>query len=116
MDIDECGSFGFEVHDGTVTTALGLMACQLSAPAFDLVQPACRCRCDMHEPVRTARQPFLDPLRFVGGVIVHDDGNVSPLGDPAVEFLEKGEKFRRAVAFVKLPDNRTGGDVESGKF
>ena len=60
----------------------------------------------MHEPVWTARQPCLDPLRFVGGVVVHDDVHVSPIGHPTVEFLETVEEFRRAVAFVALSSLR----------
>ncbi len=65
--------------------------------------------------MRAARQPSLDPRRLVGGIIVHDDMYVGACGHVPVDLFEKVQKLGRAVAFVALADDGTGGDIQRGE-
>jgi hypothetical protein len=47
--------------------------------AFDLVDPRCRRRGEVHMPAGPFREPVTDELGFVRSVVVHDDVNVEVL-------------------------------------
>ena len=65
--------------------------------------------------MRTPRQPGLDPRRLVGGVVVHDDVDVQPVRDIAVDHLQEVEELSGPVAPVTLAYDRAGGNVEDGE-
>ena len=69
----------------------------------------------MDLPVRPPRQPGLHRHGLVGRVVVHDDVDVQPLGDAAVDLFEEVEELPRPVATIALADDEAGGDIESGK-
>ena len=52
----------------------------------------------MDVPVRSPRQPSLDRRGLVGGVVVHDDVDVQPLGDAPVDLLQEVEELPGPVA------------------
>ena len=93
-------------------TRLQLLARQLCKPAFDLIEPGRRCRCEVNMPMRVARQPGLDLRRLVRGVVVHHEVYVRSLGHLGVDSLEEVEELGCPVAFVTFSDHRAGGDVE----
>ena len=66
-------------------------------------------------PVRPPCQPGFDCRRLVGGVIVHDDVDVQPFGDRAVDLFQEVEKLPGPVAPVALADDAAGGDIEGGE-
>lgn len=96
-------------------TALQLLARQLCKPAFDLIYPGRRCRCEVNMPMRAARQPGLDLWRLVGGVVVHHEVYVRPLGHLGVDSLEEVEELGGPVPLVTFSDHGAGGDVERGE-
>ena len=51
------------------------------------------------------RQPGLDRGGLVGGVVVHHDVDVQPLGDVSVNHLEDVEELSGPVATVALTDD-----------
>ena len=71
------------------TAALQLLARQFGKPAFDLIDPRRRSRRKVDMPVRPPCQPGFGCRRLVGGVIVHDDVDVQPLGDAPVDLLQE---------------------------
>lgn len=69
----------------------------------------------MDVPVRPPGQPSFDRCGFVGGVVVHDDVDVEPGRNIAVDHLEEVEELPGPVAAITLADDRAGGDVEGGE-
>ena len=91
--IDEGPDVVFELAGRTVHAALQLLARQFGEQAFDLIDPRRRGRRKVGMPVRPPRQPDLHRCGLMGGVVVHDDVDVQPLGDTAVDlFREPGTK------------------------
>ena len=66
----------------------------------------------MDVPVRPPCQPGFHCRRLVGGVIVHDDVDVQPLGDLGVDLFQEVEKLPGPVAPVALADDEAGSDIE----
>ena len=97
---------------GGVHAALQLLARQFGEPAFDLIDPRRRSRRKVDMPVRPPCQPGFHCRRLVGGVIVHDDVDVQPLGDTAVDLFQEVEKLPGPVAPVALADDEAGSDIE----
>src|SRR3981081_2578799 len=89
-----------------------LLAGKLSKPAFDLIDPGCRCWREMHMIVRPPRQPCPDRCRFVSRVIVHDDVDIEILGDLSVELFNEVQKFGGPMPLVAFADDKAGADVE----
>ena len=81
-------------------------------PAFDLIDPGCRCWREMHMIVRPPRQPCPDCCRFVGRLIVHDDVDIEILGDLSVDLFNEVQKFGGPMPLVTFADDKPGGDVE----
>ena len=69
----------------------------------------------MNVVVRPARQPGLDGLGLMGGVVVHDDVDVESVWNAGVDLLEEVQELGRPVALVTLADHKAGGDVEGRK-
>lgn len=113
--VDEGADVGLELAGRAVHATLQLLAGQLGEPAFDLIEPGGGCWREMDVPVRPPSQPRLDRWRLVSGVVVHDDVDVEPVGDIAVDHLEKVEELPGTVAPVALADHGAGGDVERGE-
>ena len=82
--------------------AAQLLAGKLSKPAFDLIDPGCRCWREMHMIVWPPRQPCPDRCRFVGRVIVHDDVDIEILGDLSVDLFNEVQKFWRPDAACSI--------------
>ena len=66
----------------------------------------------MHMPVRPPRQPDLHRCGLMGGVVVHDDVDVQPLGDTAVDIFREVEELLGPVVPVALADDEAGSDIE----
>src|SRR3546814_6275266 len=92
-----------------------LLARQLGEPAFDLVDPGRRSWCEVHMPMRAAGKPCLDLRRLVGGIIVHHEVDVRPLGHLGVDPPEEVEELGRPMALVAFSDHGAGGDIERGE-
>ena len=73
-----------------VVAALQLLARQFGEPAFDLIDPQGRGRCEVNMPVRPSRQPRLDRRSLVGGACSNE-----ARGD-----VERCEQRGRAVTLV----------------
>ena len=67
---DEGCDVGLQLGGGAVHTTLQLLARQFREPAFDLIDPGCRCGREMHMPVRPAGKPGLD-LRGLSNRMTH---------------------------------------------
>ena len=109
---DEGADVGFELAGRGVHAALQLLAHQFGEPAFDLIDPGSGGRREVDVPVRSPRQPSLDRRGLVGGVVVHDDVEVQPLGDAPVDLLQEVEELPGPVASVALADDAARGDIE----
>lgn len=96
-----------------MNAALQLLARQLRKPPFDLIDPGRRCRCEVDTPMRLTREPSLDLRRLVGGIVVHHEVYVRPLGrlqrpcplkDRGIKLAQaKGHKRARVAVARKLP-------------
>ena len=82
MRLDECEDVGFELCSGSMDAALQLLAREFGEPALHLVDPGSRCRREMNVPVRTARQPCLDPRGLIPMFAVDDSRVGVPLRQP----------------------------------
>src|SRR5690606_36676931 len=100
--LDEGRDVGFEFGRGSMDGALQLLARQLCKPTFDLIDPGRRSWCEVNMPMRAARQPGLDLRRLVGGIIVHQEVYVRPLGHLGIDPLQKIEELGCSVACVAL--------------
>ena len=98
-----------------MTTALQLFARQFGEPAFDLIDPGRGGRSEVDVPVLTPRHPGLDRYGLVGGVVVHDDADVQPLGDAPVDLLQEVGELPGPVAPVALADDEASGGIEGGE-
>lgn len=115
MSGDEGGDIGLEFRRGSVDAALQLLARQLGEPAFDLVDPGRRSWREVHMPMRAAGKPSLDLRRLVGGIIVHREVDVRPLGHLGIDPPEEVEELGRPMALVAFSDHGAGGDIEHGE-
>src|SRR3546814_7087110 len=66
-------------------------------------------------PMRAAGKPCLDLRRLVGGIIVHHEVDVRPLGHLGVDPPEEVEELGRPMALVAFSDHGAGGDIERGE-
>lgn len=55
--------------------------------------------------VRAPREPGPDLGSFVSRIIVHDDMDIEPVGNRAIDLLEEVEEVNRAVPFVAFADD-----------
>ena len=111
MCLDESADIGFQFRRGPMDTALQLLARQLCKPSFDLIDPRGRCWGEVNMPMRAARQPGLYFRCLVGGIVVHHEMNIRPLGHLRVDPLEKVEEFGCPVTFLAFANHGTGGDM-----
>ena len=93
MCFEEGPYIGFQFGNRTMSPALYLLPGQLSEPALYLIQPTRGGWREVDLPMWSACQPCFDPRRLVGGVVVHDQMHVPPLGHFPVDLLEEVEEF-----------------------
>jgi len=65
--------------------------------------------------MRPAGEPGLDLGRFVGGIVIHDDMNIEPLGDLRIDLFEEVQELGCPVTFVAFADDEPRGDIECGE-
>lgn len=112
MRLDEGSDVSFEFRSGAMDTELLLLAGQLCKPPFNLIDPGSGSRREVDVPVWAARQPSLNFPRLVGGIVVHHEVDVRPVGHRGVDALEEVEELGRPMVFIALADDGTGGNVE----
>ena len=66
-------------------------------------------------PARPLGEPVADQQRLVGGVVVHDQMDVEPLGHVGFDLVEELAELGGAVACEALADHLPGCDVEGGE-
>ena len=84
-------------------------------PAPDLIGPGSRGRRETDVPTRPPRRPCPDGGGPGGGVVVHDDTDIRPLGDAGTDPLREVREPRGPVAPAALADDEAGGDIERGE-
>ena len=62
--------------------------------------------------MRTTGKPCLDLGRLVGGIVVHDDMDLEPIGNASIDFLEEVQELGRPVSLVALADDEARCDIE----
>lgn len=97
MGFDESVDVGFKFCSGTVHAVLQLFSRQLCELSLDLIDPGRRRWREVNMPVWAAREPGLDPWCIVGGIVVHHQMHVRPIGHFGVDPLQKVEEFGRSV-------------------
>ncbi|ACS60265.1 hypothetical protein Rleg_5443 (plasmid) [Rhizobium leguminosarum bv. trifolii WSM1325] len=114
VSFDEGVDVGFRFCSGTVYAALQLLSRQLREPPFDLIDPGCRCWCEVNMPVWAARESGLDPRRLVGRIVVHHQMHFRPIRHFGIDPLQEIEEFSGQVTLVAMTDYRPSGNVERG--
>src|SRR5512146_1344196 len=91
------------------------LSCELSEPALDLIDPRRRSRREMDMIMRPPGEPRPDLGGFVGGIVIHHDMDIEPIGDLSIDRFEEAQKFGRPVTLVAFANDEPRGDVECGK-
>ena len=73
MDFDEVHDVSFQFPDRCMDAALQLFARELCKPTPYRIDPRCGCWCEVHTVMWAPRQLGLDLLRFVSGIVIHDN-------------------------------------------
>src|SRR5882672_10913701 len=55
--------------------------------------------------MRTTGEPRLDLGRLVGGIVVHDDMDLEPIGDVSIDLLKEVQELGRPVSLVAFADD-----------
>lgn len=69
----------------------------------------------MDMPARAFCQPVANNLRFVSGIIVHDQMDVEISGNIALDLIEEFAELARPVSWIAFTDHLTGRDIERCK-
>lgn len=80
MSGKEGGDVGSEISGGAMDAALQLPAGEFSEPAFHLIDPWRRCRCEVGMQAGPACQAGLDRRRVANGAVVHHETDVWRIG------------------------------------
>ena len=115
MDFDEVHDVSFQFPDRCMDAALQLFAREFSKPALYLIDPRCGCWCEVHMVMWPPRQPGLDLLCFVRGVVIHDNVDIKVVCHAQIDLLQESQKLLRPMTFVALTDDETCGDIERRK-
>ena len=68
--LDEAADGVFQFVGGSMHSSAELLFGQQGKPAFNKVEPACRCGREMQVEAWSFHQPVANQLRFVGAVVV----------------------------------------------
>ena len=98
-----------------VSTPLQLFTRELCKPALYLIDPRCGCWCEVHMVMWVPRQPGLDFLCFVSGVVIHDNVDIKVVCHAQIDLLQESQKLPRPMTLVALTDDETCGDIERRK-
>ena len=61
--------------------------------------------------MRPAREPRLYLGGFVGGIVIHDDMDIEPVGDLSINLFEEVQEPGCPVTLVAFADDKPRGDI-----
>ena len=95
--------------------AANLFIGQLGEPPLDEVQPTATGRHKMRDKTRVSFKPGLDLDGVMGSVVVHHQMERRLAGEFTVEAAQKLQELLMAMTLVKVADDFTFEQIESGK-
>lgn len=100
------------IRSGTLAEVL---VGQVPEPAFDLVEPRRRGRCEVQVEPRVPVEPPLHVLVFVGRVVVQDQMNLEPWGHFTIDGLEERQELLVTMPGQALTDDLPGQHIQSSE-
>ena len=101
-------------HTSECSSTDGLLSDSVE-PDLDLIEPGGISGSEVNMVSGVKRQPILNSLMFMGGVVIDDEMDIKVFGHVSFNIFEKAEVFLMTMAFSALGKNLASSDIKGCK-